>query len=154
MVGIGFRPYRGNWSIRHYTTASASTFKQFAPVSLSSVHLLKEFGTAAANEKLLGVALHASADSFPAGSVAVAIPGFGATALSNVQTGVAQSSLSRGLCYDMEKSGNNLQVDTDSTTSACCMIVGEVNSANSTIEVVFTDNVLLYPPLQNVADGF
>lgn len=153
-MGTGFRPYRGNWSIRRFTTASASTFRQYCPVSLSSVHLLKEFGTAAANEKLLGIALHASADSFPAGEVLVAIPGWGATAIAKVQTGVAASALSIGLAYDMEKSGNNLRIDTDSTTSACVMIMGAINSATSEIEVCFTDNVLLLPPLQAVADGF
>ena len=153
-MGTGFRPYRGDWSNRRFTTTSTATFRQFCPVSLSSVHLLKEFGTAAANEKLLGIALHNSADSFPAGEVVVAIPGWGATALAKVQTGVAASALSIGLAYDMEKSGNNLRIDTDSTTSACVMIMGAINSATSEIEVCFTDNVLLLPPLQAVADGF
>jgi len=153
-MGTGFRPYRGPWRTVQYTTTSTATFRQYAPVSLASDHLLKEFGTAAANEKLLGIALHASVNSLPVGEVLVAIPGFGSSALAKVQTGVAASALSRGLTYDMEKSGNNLRIDTDSTTSACVMIVGTINSATSEIEVVFTDTVLLYPPLQAVADGF
>jgi len=153
-MGTGFRPYRGPWRYRHYDTTSTATFRQWCPVSLSSVHLLKEFGTAAANEKLLGIACHNSADSFPSGEVMVAIPGFGASAIAKVQTGVAASSLSVGLAYDMEKSGNNLRIDVDSTTSACVMIQGKIDSTTSEIEVVFCDNVLLYPPLQNVADGY
>ena len=153
-MGTGFRPYRGNWSIRKFTTLSTATFRMNAPVSLSSDHLLKEFGTAAANEKLLGIACHASVDSLPAGEVLVAIPGFGATALAKVQTGVAASALSIGLAYDMEKSANNLRIDVDSATSACVMLMGPINSATSEIEVCFVDTVLLLPPLQAVADGF
>ena len=151
MVGIGVRPYRGTWSIRQFDTTSTATFRQFCPVSMSSTHLLQEFGTAALNEKIVGIALHASVDSFPAGKVAVAIPGFGATALTNVQTGASASYFSRGLAYDVEKSGNNLQLNVDSTTSACVVVMGELNSANSTIEVAFTDNSLLVPVLARVA---
>jgi hypothetical protein len=154
MAGKGFRPYRGNWSIRKYTTASTSTFRQYAPVSLSSVHLLKEFAGGAANEKMFGIALHASVDSLPAGEVLVAIPGYGATALGNVQTGVAASALSLGFAFDIEKSANNMQIDVDSTTSACVMLMGPINSATSEIEVAFTVNSLLLPPLSSVADGF
>lgn len=153
-MGTGFRPYRGDWRTRQFDTTSTATFRQWCPVSLSSTHQLKEFGTAAANEKLLGIAMHDSEDSLPTGKVLVAVPGFGATAVGKVQTGVASSALSIGLAYDMEKSGNNLRIDTDSTTSACVMIMGTIDSATSEIEVVFTDNVLLYPPLQRVADGF
>lgn len=149
-MGTGFRPYRGDWSIRRFTTASASTFRQYAPVSLNSVHLLKECAGGAVNEKLLGIALHASADSFPAGEVLVAIPGFGATALAKVQTGVAASALSLGLAYDIEKSGNNMRIDVDSTTSAMVVIMGAINSATSEVEVSFTDNSLLQPVLQRV----
>jgi len=152
-MGTGFRPYRGNWRIRRFTTTSSVTFRQFCPVSLASDHLLTDCAGGAANQKLLGIALHASADSFPAGEVLVAIPGFGATALSKVQTGVGSSALSIGLAYDIEKSANNYRIDPDSDTSAMCMIMGAINSADSTIEVAFTDNCLLLPPLQ-AADGF
>lgn len=147
-MGTGFRPYRGCWDIRRFTTMSTATFRQFAPVSFSSTGLLQECAGGAANQKLVGIALHNSTDSFPSGEVLVAIPGFGATALSKIQTGVATSATSLGLAYDIEKSGNNLRIDTDSTTSAMCIIAGAVNSADSTVEVAFTDNALVLPLLQ------
>lgn len=150
-MGTGLRPYRGNWSNRRFTTTSTATFRQWAPVSLSSAGLLQECAGGYANQKLLGIALHASADSFPAGEVLVAIPGFGATALSKIQTGVATSATSIGLAYDIEKSGNNFRIDPDtsaSTSSAMVYIVGAVNSADSTVEIGFTDNCLILPLLQ------
>jgi len=86
--------------------------------------------------------------------VLVAIPGYGATALGNVQTGVAASALSLGFAFDIEKSGNNMQIDVDSTTSACVILMGAINSATSEIEVAFTVNSLLLPPLDGVPNGF
>jgi hypothetical protein len=120
-------------------------------VSLASDGLLKECAGGAANQKLLGIALHASVDSLPAGEVLVAIPGFGATTLSKIQTGVATSATSVGLVYDIEKSGNNMRINPDSASSGMCVIVGAVNSADSTVEVAFTMDCLVLPTLSAAA---
>ena len=143
-MGTGFRPVRGNWETREFDTASAATFRQWAPVKFDGARNLIE--ATSATTFILGVALQASVDSFPAGKVQVAIPrDRSAVARCKVQTGVATSATSIGQAYNIEKSGNNLRIDTDSQASALVEIVGAVDSATSEVDVVFLTNFLATP---------
>lgn len=137
-MGTGLRPIRGDWTYRQYTTLSTATFQKFAPLSHSSGNLnsLKEY-VAGANEKIVGIAMSGSTESFPTGKILVAIPGFHSSFVAKVQTGVAASALSHGACYDLEKSANNFRIDTDSTSSMVCMITGDFDSATSEVEAEF-----------------
>jgi len=148
--GTGFRPVRGNWEIREFTQLSTATFRQWAPLELNGARTVIEATSAAST--ILGVALHASVDSLPAGKVLVAMPrDNSAVARAKIETDVAASLISIGQNYNIEKSGNNLRVDVDSQASALVQIVGTVDSATSEIDVVFLKSLLVLPSATSAA---
>ena len=152
-MGFAFQPVRGNWEIKTFDTASAATYGKGALVAFNTTRFLQE--ATVGSEKIIGIALHRSVDSFPAGKVQVAMPmDNSAVASCDVQTGVAGSALSVGQCYTFEKSGNTLRLDTDSQASAYLEICGPTLngtldvaqiSATSRVEVVFLTNVRAFP---------
>lgn len=152
-MGLGFLPVRGNWRTVPFNTASTATFGSGALVALNTARNLQEATTG--SEKILGIALHASVDSFPAGCVLVAVPmDHSAVFSAQVQTGVAASAISFGQSYTFEKSGNTQRIDVDSQASAYVEIVGPVTAAgaldttristNSRVEAVFLDGIVGY----------
>ena len=149
-MGTGFRPVRGNWEIREFDTTSTATFRIWAPVTFGGARTLIE--ATSATTAIIGVATSASVDSFPAGVVQVAIPrDRSAVARSAIQTGVATSATSLRQAYNIEKSGNNLRIDTDSQASARVEIVGAVSSADSEVDVVFLTNFIGMPSYSSIS---
>lgn len=152
-MGFAFQPVRGNWEKKLLDTASVATFGKGALVAFNTARTLQE--ATVGSEKIIGIALHRSVDSFPAGKVLVAMPmDNSAVASCDVQTGVVISALSIGQCYTFEKSGNTQRIDTDSQASAYLEIVGPMLngtidsaqiSATSRVEVVFLTNVRAFP---------
>lgn len=152
-MGFAFQPVRGNWDIQLFDTASAATFGKGALVALNTARNLQE--ATVGSEKVIGIALQRSVDSYPAGKVQVAIPmDNSAVASCDVQTGVVISAMSIGQCYTFEKSGNTLRLDTDSQASAFLEIVGpKLNgtldtatiSATSRLEVMFLRGIIAFP---------
>jgi len=152
-VARGIRPFRGDWSIRQFHTASAATFLKDALVSMDSTGHLTQYRTAATNCRIVGIANHKSVDSLPFDYVSVAVPGFGATALISVPTGVSATSLYPGMSYDIEASDATGCVQIDINTQASdgsqvVVIMGTVDSATSLIEVCFVDYALNFPPVK------
>lgn len=138
-MGTGFRPVRGNFRIMEFDTASAATYRRYAPVDFDGARNLIE--ATSASSFIIGAALQASVDSFPAGKVLVAVPTDGSCVYrTTVQTGVATSATSIGQAYNIEKAGNNLRLDTDSQATALFEIVGAVDSATSEVDVVLLTN--------------
>jgi len=152
-MGFAFQPVRGNWDQKAFNTASAATFGKGALVAFNTARDLQE--ATVGSEKLVGIALHRSVDSFPAGMVIVAIPLDGsAVANCPIETDVVASLISVGQCYTFEKSGNTLRLDVDSQASAYFEIVGPLKSGvldttlisqTSSVEVVFLTNVRAIP---------
>lgn len=152
-MGFAFQPVRGNWETKLLNTASAATFGKGALVAFDTARNLQE--ATVGSEKLIGIALHRSVDSFPAGKVLVAIPLDGtAVASAAIETDVVSSLISIGQCYTFEKSGNTQRVDVDSQASAYFEIVGPLQnggmdtaliSSTSQVEVVFLTNVRAIP---------
>lgn len=152
-MGFAFQPVRGAWEHKAFNTASAATFGKGALVAFNTARTLQE--ATVGSEKIIGIAMSRSVDSFPAGQVIVAIPkDNSAVATCDVQTGVAISALSVGQSYTFEKSGNTLRLDTDSQASAYLEIVGPTLggvldaaqiSATSRVEVMFLTGIRAFP---------
>jgi len=151
-MGFAFQPVRGNWEYKLMDTASTATFGKGALVAFNTARTLQE--ATVGSEKIIGIAMHRSVDSYPAGKVIVAQPGYQAVATCDVQTGVAISSLSVGQSYTFEKSGNTHRLDADSQASAYLEIVGPTLngtidsaqiSATSRVEVMFLTGIRAFP---------
>ena len=153
MSGFAFRPIRGNWRTVAFNTASAATFGKGALVALNTARDLQE--ATVGSEKILGIALSRSVDSFPSGCVLVAIPGDNSAVFdAAIETDVVASALSFGQSYTFEKSGNTLRIDVDSQASAYVEIVGPLTasgaldttriSSNSRVEAVFLQGIYGY----------
>lgn len=152
-MGYAFRPVRGKWSTVAFNTASAATFGQGALVALDTARNLQE--ATVGSEKILGIALSRSVDSFPAGCVLVAIPGDNTAVFeAAIETDVVASAISLGQSYTFEKSGNTLRIDVDSQASAYVQIVGPLTAAGalnttqisstSRVEAVFLRGIIGY----------
>lgn len=152
-MGFAFQPVRGNWELRLMDTASAATFGKGCPVTFNTARTLQEPTTGSPN--IIGIAMHASVDSFPAGKVLVAIP-MDATAVftAAIETDVASSAISVYQSYTIEKSGNTLRVDVDSQASAFVQLVGPTKngsldatqiSETSRVEAVFLPSIIGIP---------
>ncbi len=103
---MSLREGRGRWTMLGLDTESAATFIRGAAVGLSTIGRVKEYTST--QSQILGIAMHASADSLPAGKVVVKVPcdadnSFWITTLTNV----AASSLSAGQGVGCVKSGND-----------------------------------------------
>lgn len=144
-MGFAFRPVRGCWQIREFDTLSTATFGKGCPVALGGARTLIEATTGEAS--IIGIALQASVDSFPAGKVQVAMPRDQSSVFeAAIETDVAASAISVGECYTIEKSGNTLRIDVDSQASAFVQIVGSPNvSTRSVVEAVFLTAILTLP---------
>lgn len=150
---IGFQPIRGNWEIRQINTASAATFGQFSLVDYDGHRDLIE--ATSASTLYVGIALHSSVNSFPAGKVLVAIPrDNSAVARTYIGTALASSVISSGQVYGIKKSGNTLMIDTTSVTTNNFIISDPANfdSATSQIDVAFTGQALAQPSYKSITN--
>ena len=152
-MGFAFQPVRGNWENKLFNTASAATFGKGALVAFNTARDLQE--ATVGSEKIIGIALHRSVDSFPDGKVLVAIPLDGtAVCTAAIETDVAASALSIGQSYTFEKSGNTLRIDVDSQASAYFELIGPMKngvldttqiSDTSRVEAVFLTGIRAIP---------
>ena len=140
-MGFAFQPVRGAWEYKLFNTASAATFGQGALVAFNTARDLQE--ATVGSEKLLGIAMHSSVNSFPAGKVLVAMPqDNSAVCTAAIETDVVASAISIGQCYTFEKSGNTLRIDVDSQASAYFELIGPMlNGALDTTQISATSRV-------------
>lgn len=137
---MGLVPARGRWENELFDVLSTATFRQGALVKLNGARTVSEYSGGEAS--FLGIALHNSSASLPAGKVLIAIPtSQDCTAIADVPTTMAASALSLGDALGIVKSGNTCSFVTDAYTSAAsnvCVIRGAIRlSPLSTIEVGF-----------------
>lgn len=152
-MGFAFQPVRGAWELKVFNTSSTATFGKGALVAFTTTRDLQE--ATVGSEKILGISMHASVDSFPAGKVIVALPkDNSAVFTAPVQTGVAASLISIGQSYTFEKSGNTQRIDVDSQASAYFELIGPMLngaldttqiSATSRLEAVFLRGIIGVP---------
>lgn len=144
---MGMVPNRGRWEYELFDTTSTATFVKGSLVQLAGNRQLSEYSGGEAS--CLGIAMHSSVQSLPAGKVLVAIPTSGAcTAIADVLAGDTSSNLSLGEAVSIQKSGNTVSYVTTVYTSAAsnvCVIRGApILSPTSMIEVGFLTDALVY----------
>jgi hypothetical protein len=114
---MGLIPNRGRWEYESFNVLSTATFRQGSLVKLGAARTVSEYSGGEAS--FLGVALHNSANSLPAGRVLVAIPTDPAcTVMADLTAGDAASGLSLGQTVGIVKSGNTVSVVTTVYTSS------------------------------------
>lgn len=143
---MGLQTGRGRWIQRLYDITAASTFTKFDAVGIAPARTVSLYS--GGDDNFLGVALHDSAASLPAGKVVVAIPaGAECTVIADVPTGVAASSASIGQTvglYAVNGSTSYVTFSYTSDTGRPFTVVSPINSATSTIELVFKPNTGVY----------
>ena len=132
-------PNRGDWQQRLFDSNSTATFVKGSLVAFNPRRLLVEYTSVTSGA--VGIALHDSADSLPAGQCLVAVPSAGATFWAQTGT-LALSALSLGQTVGIKKSGNTVdQVDgtLTSAVSAIGHIYGKIQDTSkvSVIEVMW-----------------
>jgi len=138
--------------------SSTATFQKGAPVLRDAIGYLVEAASDAT--AIVGIAAHNAASSVYAGQALVYKIRPGDIWATKIQTGVAASALTLGISYGIEKSGNNLRMDTDSAATPFVTIVPRedgstvCNSDDSSVWVTFIqDRVGLYYST-NTVDAF
>lgn len=142
-MAFGLIPFRGPWEYRLSTTSSLVTFPKGALLALDPTRTVREY--ISTDSQWFGIAMSHSTASI-GGKVVVAIPAPQCTALSDLTTGIAQSSLSLGQVVNCYKEGNYMSyastvIGQSSRFSGVFTIANEtIFSATSQVEVAF--NVL------------
>lgn len=134
----GFILGRGEWEYRLFDLTATSNISKGTAVALAAARTVSEYSGGQAG--LLGILMHASVDSIPAGKCVVAIPKPGCTAFADVPTGITASSLSLGESFGIYKPAGVTSVITTaaySDASRVVNVVGAIDSATSKIEVAF-----------------
>lgn len=97
MAGLGITPSGGGWKTKTFSIASNSNKGDL--ISLNDErHTLPYVSI---QSQYLGVGLHDSANSLPAGQLLVEIPSIGAEATIDLPTGLTASQLSFGQVYSI-----------------------------------------------------
>lgn len=143
MPGNGLVPARGPWQERWFETASAATFAKGSAVNFDAAYRVKEY--ASTDSQIVGIAQSASTQSTEIrglNMVQVAVPLPGATAYSDLTTGVAQSDLSIGKKIAIYKQGNlasyaSTVMGHASRFSAVAQVVGPIDAKLSRVEIGF-----------------
>src|SRR5690349_7392 len=99
----GIVPARGNWEQRTLTISSTATFFKGDALRLNGARDLAVYNSV--SSQVIGIAMHDSSASLPAGKCVVAIPAPNCTAFIDVPTGLAASVLSVGQTVGLYKSG-------------------------------------------------
>lgn len=141
MPGNGLVPARGEWQTRWFETASAATFAKGSLVNFDDAYRLKEY--ASTDSAYVGIAQSYSTQSTlmrGLNMVAVSVPGYGATAYSDVTTGVTASDASIGKKVCVYKQGNLMSyastlIGHASRFSGIAQIVGPISTADSRAEI-------------------
>lgn len=140
-MAFGLIPARGEWHTKWFEVLSTATFQKGAAVNFDAAYRVREY--LSTDSQLLGIALSNSTASTPIrglNMVAVAVPTMGATAMSDLTTGIAQSSLSIGRNICIYKQGNIASyASTDfghaSRFSAVAQVVGPIIAKTSQVEI-------------------
>jgi hypothetical protein len=137
----GFVLSSGPWVIRQFDSLSTATFKKGDLLKFAVGRTVTAY--ASDSSSYVGIAMHDSVNSLPAGKVLVGIPIDGCTAYADVSAGITSSSLSFGHAHTVCQQGDHLSVITTLATSVwskVVTIVGPIQSATSRIEVAFIKN--------------
>lgn len=139
----GFSYVKGPFETFVSVISSTATFRKGAPLTYSDDRTLIE--AASDTSALVGIALHDAANSVYAGKALVQKILPNVVWATKIQTGVATSVVSAGQSYGIEKSGNNLRLDTDSQATPMVTIVPRedgtiINSGDSSVWVTFLQN--------------
>lgn len=114
---MGLIPNRGRWEYESFDVLSTATFRQGSLVKLGAARTVSEYSGGEAS--FLGVAMHNSVNSLPAGKVLVAVATSGdCTVIADLLAGDAASGLSLGQTVGIVKSGNTVSVVTTAYTSS------------------------------------
>ena len=118
-------PARGGWGYRLFDSNSTATFVKGSLVALNPRRLLVEYTSV--SSAAVGIAMHNSTDSLPAGKVLVAVP-VGNECTFMAQTGtLALSALSLGQTVGIKKSGNTVD-QVDATLTSAVSAIGSLYS--------------------------
>lgn len=143
---MGLIAGRGRWIQRTLDITAASTFTKGDALGVAAARTVSLYS--GGDDNFLGIALHDSSASLPSGKVVVAIPADAScTVIADVPTGVAQSSCSFGQTVGLYPVGGSTSYVTFSYTSDAgrpFTVVGPINSAASTIELVYKPNTGVY----------
>lgn len=139
----GLIPARGPWLDRWFETASAATFGKGDLVGFDDAYRLGAY--ASTDSAFVGVAAsHSTASQSIRGlsMVHVWMPLAGATAYSDVTTGVTQSGLSIGKKVLIYREGNHVSYTSSvmghpSRFSAVAQVVGPIDADLSRVEIAF-----------------
>ena len=135
-------PARGEWRYRTFDSNSTATFLKGSAVCLAPDRTVIEYSSV--KSQWLGIAMHDSADSLPAGKVVIAVPtGLECTFRAKVATGTAGSTMSIGQSLHIAKSGNLVDVveaaaHTTSQFSRVALVYSPIDSRDSTVECAVT----------------
>lgn len=143
----GLSQGRGDWTQRTYDITAASTFTNGDALGVAGARTVSLYSGGADN--FLGIANGNSANSIPSGKIVVSIPtSADCTLIADVPTGVAQSSLSFGQTVGLYAVGGRTSYVTTSYTSDAgrpfTVVSQAINSANSTVELVYKPNTGVY----------
>jgi len=142
----GFAIGEGNWAVRTYTVATASTLSQGTAVCISNATGREISEYSGGQQGLLGFTLAASANSLPAGKIQVAVPiTRECTAWCDMPTGILASSLSYFDCLGLYKPSTQgvtsyITLAYTSAASRCVQLTGRYDSLISRVEVAFIGN--------------
>ena len=136
---------RGDWEYRLLNTASAATFPGGGIVKFNGARDVAEMTSNVTDTHLLGVSVHSSQASLPAGKVVVAIPSENCTVYAPTGA-IAASALSLGQAVTFIKSGNTFSAITTSGVTKHGVVVGPViqTSTVSVVEVSFLGDALQF----------
>lgn len=139
-------PGRGRWIQRTLDITSASTFLRGDALGVAPARTISVYS--GGDDNFLGIATHDSANSLPPGKVVVSIPvGPDCTMICDVPTGVAASAASFGQTLGLYRVAGLTSYITASYTSDAgrpLIAAGPINSTDSTIEVGFKTNAVVY----------
>ena len=147
-MAFGITPARGNWEQRRSAISglAQAAFQKGDLVSLDHTRTVSVYTST--RSSYLGVALHDSGNSLPAGFATIAIPRPGCTAYLDTGTAEPASSLSFGQVGSIVSALGRTSVYSSTINSAFSQfvtIVGPIDTALSRIEVAFApDNGILY----------
>ena len=136
---------RGNWEYRLLNTASAATFPGGGIVKFGGARTVIEMTSNVTDTHLLGVSVHSSTASLPAGKVLIAIPAENCTVYAPTGTHT-QSNLSLGTAIAFVKLGNVFSAITASTVTKHGVVVGPIieTSGTSVCEISFLGDALQF----------
>lgn len=103
---MSLREGRGRWTMFQFDVLSTATFIRGGLTSVSPIGQVREY--LSIHSVALGIAMHDSVNSLPAGKAIVKVPdGADCTAWITMPVGIAASALSAGQPMGSTKSGND-----------------------------------------------